>query len=560
MDAVAPSTRRTLGAMQTSDQHVLLVLVLATVVLRLPFLFAPLTIDEGGYAYVAARWLDPTGVGSMYGDQWVDRPPLLLAMYAVADLLGGAVALRVMGIVAACIVVVTSARAAAVVAGQTALRWTGVVSVVLTSSVVLQGQTVNAELPAIALTSTAAWLTVRAVTSTAQRHALVLAVGAGVSAASAVLVKQSFVDGFAFGVGLLACLVVLGGESLRRRAGVVLAGALAGTTIAAAFLALWAITMGPGLTELFDALYGFRIDARTVLDSTPSSRVDERAALLLAIGVLTGFVTLLAFVGVGLVRVVFGRSVDEPRSDRQVVLRSVAAGTFAMGAWGLVAVMLGGNWWTHYLLQLIPALALGAGIMVSVGQRRTRSRLTPHIRLWARVVLVTTAVTWTAVASASTIGGSQTRAQLVGDWLATASQEHDTAYVAWGHANVLERSGMRSPYPMVWSLPVRVRDPQLTQLRIVLGGPDAPTWFVKWSSINSWKIDDDRRLRDLLDTRYVEVATVCDVPILRRRDAAPLDQLPDAPDGATCDGGMLDPSRMLAVLRERTTTSPTTSA
>ena len=53
-------------------------------------------------------------------------------------------------------------------------------------------------------------------------------------------------------------------------------------------------------------------------------------------------------------------------------------------------------------------------------------------------------------------------------WLATTPAPGDTATVLYGAPNILQASGLASPYPELWSLPVRVRDPQLTQLRTVL--------------------------------------------------------------------------------------------
>ena len=82
-----------------------LVVPLAAVVvvlLRLPLVGRPLRPDEAGFLTVAAQWHPGT---SLYGDYWVDRPPLLLALHQLAAALGGAVALRLLGIVAAAVAV-----------------------------------------------------------------------------------------------------------------------------------------------------------------------------------------------------------------------------------------------------------------------------------------------------------------------------------------------------------------------------------------------------------------------------------------------------------------------
>ena len=73
---------------------------LLAVGLRIPYLTHPLSPDEGGYLLVARQW---DGAGSyFYGELWVDRPPLLLGFYRLADALGGELVLRLL----TCVVVV----------------------------------------------------------------------------------------------------------------------------------------------------------------------------------------------------------------------------------------------------------------------------------------------------------------------------------------------------------------------------------------------------------------------------------------------------------------------
>lgn len=72
----------------------LIVAATLSFVFRLPFLTVPLITDEGGYAYVARRWLD--GRGDLYGDLWFDRPQgIFLAYGLILHTLGtGEVAIR----------------------------------------------------------------------------------------------------------------------------------------------------------------------------------------------------------------------------------------------------------------------------------------------------------------------------------------------------------------------------------------------------------------------------------------------------------------------------------
>ena len=92
-----------------------------------------------------------------------------------------------------------------------------------------------------------------------------------------------------------------------------------------------------------------------------------------------------------------------------------------------------------------------------------------------------------------------------------------TGVVAWGHPEILANAGLVSPYPELWSLPVRVRDPELRELTRVLRGPDRPTWFVTHGpGLASWGIDATRA-QPVLDARYVEVERVGEWRILHVR-------------------------------------------
>src|SRR4051812_39063021 len=73
--------------LEADPQRALLLTIAAMLLIRAPFLWRPLEADEGGFLLVADQW---HGAGtSLYGDQWVDRPPLLLLVFKVAAAWGG---------------------------------------------------------------------------------------------------------------------------------------------------------------------------------------------------------------------------------------------------------------------------------------------------------------------------------------------------------------------------------------------------------------------------------------------------------------------------------------
>ena len=50
--------------------------------------------------------------------------------------------------------------------------------------------------------------------------------------------------------------------------------------------------------------------------------------------------------------------------------------------------------------------------------------------------------------------------------------------VLYGQAAIYETSRLHPAYPFMWTLPMRVLDPDLADLRALLSGPDAPTFVV----------------------------------------------------------------------------------
>lgn len=77
-----------------------------TVLLRVPWFGTPLGNDEGGLAYVADA--GHGGGPFLYGDYFIDRPPLLLAVFRFAAETGGTATVRTVGVFAALVVVVTT--------------------------------------------------------------------------------------------------------------------------------------------------------------------------------------------------------------------------------------------------------------------------------------------------------------------------------------------------------------------------------------------------------------------------------------------------------------------
>ena len=171
------------------------------------------------------------------------------------------------------------------------------------------------------------------------------------------------------------------------------------------------------------------------------------------------------------------------------------------GAWAMV---VGGSYWPHYLLQLAVGLGLGAGIVASQAGRPA-----VLMRRWSGVAVGSAVLGFVLVAVVYAVVPKVWFQERVGEWLGASAARGDTAVVTYGHPVVLETSGVGTPYPYLWSLPMRTLDPDQRRLRRLVAGPEAPTWIVQMNGFDSWGIDDGGRLRALVESRYDVVARVC---------------------------------------------------
>ncbi len=456
-----------------------LIAVLA-VAARLPFVTQPLGSDEGGFLMVASQWAPGT---SLYGSYWVDRPPLLIDFFAISDQLGGTVALRLLGAALVGLSVVLAGRIGrAAVPDASRGRWTSVMTAgtaaVFLVNPLFGAMEVNGELIAVPLIllSIERILHGHTSASTPGRTGWVVA---GAAAAAAVLVKQNEIDA-------LLLIAFLGARTARAH-GAALAGrqlALATTGALLVTLAVLshAVTRGTTLPGLWEAVVTFRLDASAVISSSASPATSVRLSHALLSLVASGAPLIVLLL---LSRMRRGPTVTGPdlRLPALVLL-----------GWELVSVLGGGSYWLHYLLVLVPGLVLAvAAICAGVQEAPHRG---PGGWLRADVAALHVALTWALVVSSVALGvlGAQSSRSHGRDpiitYLSAHQQPGDTALIAYGHPDILRASGLSSPYPQLWSLPVRVRDPQLAQLTAVMTSSSRPDWIVTTgASLASWGLD-----------------------------------------------------------------------
>lgn len=291
--------------------------------------------DEGGLLMVASQWHDGT---SLYGDHWVDRPPLLIAVFELATARGGITPLRVMGILATCAFIVGAAVAGQVVAGDSGARAAAVVSTLFSVSVLMDAQHVGAGTLAAPLTMWSCALLLIATQRAPSARTMALVVTSGAMAGAAVMLKQSLADATVFATVLVASRFVRDREP--RTLGRTIAAFAAGWFGAIAAVVVGAWTRGTAPGPLGDALVTFRVEAAAVISGYDSLANAERAVALFGSWLAMGLALLFAVVVVVALR---------PSTRRPAVV-ATAVGLL----YGTAAVATGGSYWAHYLQQPAP--------------------------------------------------------------------------------------------------------------------------------------------------------------------------------------------------------------
>jgi hypothetical protein len=473
----APSTpwRRRIG---TAPKTWVIAMAVGVCLGWLPFAGRPLSPDEAGYLIVGGQW----GEGSsLYGDYWVDRPPGLVAIFELADALGGTVPLRLLGALAAVLAVVLSGVLGRLAAPErrSAPLLTAGTAAVCVATPLFGGSVVNGELLGLPFLLAGMAAYVAAAASPSTTKALVLSVAAGAAGAAAALVKQSQVDVF-----VLAAVLLFTSSAARRRLPWFLVGALG--TVALAVLVSSARGTVPA--DLWDAVVTFRVDAFREL-AGDSGNAPSR---------LAGLVGALAGSGLPLLVAAFAwKGRGEQSAQGPWTAPDLRPAAYAVLTVELLVAVLGGSYWLHYLMGLVPGAVLVAAAFAQRPAPVTRSIGAAFV-----VAGISTAASlgWVAVHPID-----RPEEQAI-DYLDAHAERGDTAVVVLGAANVVREAHLEAPYPYLWSLPARVRDADLADLVGLLRSDRRPEWvLVAERSVRDWELDFSSAQAEL-DADYDQVA------------------------------------------------------
>ena len=470
---------------------------LAALLARFPGLLWPLRPDEAGFLLIAREWHPEPD--SVYGHYWVDRPPPIIWLMQATDAVGGPYAHRLVGALGCAVLVLAAAGATREVARRAGILdpvavqrlagWVAVATAALVGNAQIDPVAAKGELFGIPLVLGSCWLALRAVRRVSARDAFV----AGLLAMLAVGFKQSIVGGLVFGAVLLVGFAVA--HQLTVRAALrCAAAAAAGAAVPVLVVVGWALAVGVRLKTLWYTSVSFRSDASRVIAGQSAEGATNRIWLLV-----------LVFVGVGMLLLLGCFLARMPTLVRHDAVPVVAIS--AMLVVDLVGVAVSGSYWLPYLLVLIPGLALALAALVAHDHLRlSRRRVTPVAVAFAVISSVIALVGWTAAWT----GGRVPVEVRTGEAIAAVARPGDKVLVYGGRADIQWASRAESPYPYLWSLPMRTLDPGLTDLGSLLTGTNPPQWFVEATYINTWSELGTRPIERSLIRKYQFVRTACD--------------------------------------------------
>lgn len=461
------------------------------VALRCPFINVPLGIDEGGDSFVARAW--GSTEGSMYGMSWLDRPPLLVLIYKVGAF-GGDKGIRVLGMVAATLLVAGTMTIAQRISGARAARIAGVITAVMTSSVVLGAVfTANELIATVPVTFSIAAL----VWSRDSIHHGQWLFAAGILASCALLIKQSFGEVLVAGAVFLLISWVTRTRSGFRWSW--LAWWAGGVAVPLLATIAWFAHYSVGIRPFVYAVVGFRVDSLGLLHESQQGATYMLVHLGLPILVASGCLLLLPWA----MACLFDR-----RTDTQLIL--------PLAAWlliGFAGIAGGGNYYPHYFIQPVAALAVLSACALAVTHRRRLFVIT------ATVLAVLAAGNVAVGATLRHVDPPQQRTLAVAQYLRANAEPGDSLYVLYARANLLYYADMRTSYPYAWSAMVRAVPGAEQELRTMLGSPSKrPTWIVEWQQPSDLGMDASGETRRLISSHYVNASRICGKSVLIRKD------------------------------------------
>ena len=487
--------------------------MLATVALRLRFVWTPITADEGGYVAIGRAWF---GGARLYRDVWIDRPQALLATFGLLDLFTGASPAMVRAL-AMCFALAGVLGAALIARALfPAQRWAAAGAAwfvaLFSATATFEGFIANGELLGGGLATLAIGL---AANARRWRHPCWVLFGAGLLAGLAVSMRQTSLDGMAVPV-LIAVATPLLGLSWAARRRAVAVFALGAVTVVGAQIAHGLLTEPGGW---WYGMYRFRAEERSVANAEwwrfwrtfgAARAVFWPSLVALAIAALVWRIR------AGRGRWLHPGGAVAPSASTVTPARAwiVLAGWLALMTVGFV---WGGQFYHHYWVILTFPLGVIVGVLLAavrprplalvLGAFASLGPLVPTIALAAR--------DRGAVMGRAHDDGRLLYNERLAQWFRSARQPGETLGVLCGSAAVYALIDQDPPFAYLWIAAVERAEDGVPSVVRALRGDRAPTYVAMMGSLRS--CDPRGEIQAALDARYTAVATDAGIPILRLR-------------------------------------------
>lgn len=524
----AARTRQQPTRLTAQDFLWLLAALLLSLALRIPFFNIPMIHDEGGYAYATRGWLD--GSGHLYDDLWISRPQGIFILYGVVfKSIGESVwALRFTAWIFAAFTVYaiwllarrwTSPRIANLAAT------TGAVTLALPN---IEGFTANAEgFMGMPLAFAAFWLVRQAQVRWTMRELF----GVGVLIGIGTLLKPSGVvmlfTAFAF--------ILMVGEGPRKQrlryCGAIFAGiALVGVLT---LLHGWYL----GWDDFIYATVTYRLTLQSSATVSLIHHLQSLGSMAWNTAGLIGLVLVtLAFRTLYPAPIIQGRLtslrtrwtpraflISHLRHHRGLTPRQTAGLMIQLWAIGALAgIAMGGDWWSHYLIQIAPPFALWLAWNLDL-----IARALSHWKRWLFVLMSCTLlmlpyaiiVDGPAAMLARLYGhpGYPAQAQ-VARYIQDHTNPDDTIYVAFDQAAIYYLSDRKPAYRHLYDQELRALPNSYADIIAIIRSDNRPLYIV--STLHPGPFPDDSRAFWREVGQYYDIETTIDgVPIYRAKDS-----------------------------------------
>lgn len=467
-----------------------------SLLLRLRFLFTPLTSDEGGYLAVARAWASGR---RLYQQTWVDRPQGLVLLYRLwDDVTGGSgPAIRIMAVLFGCMAVLAVGYIALTIAGTRAAAAAAMFVAIASSNARIEGFLANGELLAgatgaagVALACAYLW----------RGRSPKWLFAAGVLGGVAISLKQSGCDG-----ALTVIVILLAGVLTRERHWRSMLREFA-TYVSGLLLVIGTLVVHGAIVGFRDwwyAVAGYRMQGINATSSGANwqrfhetSRIAAPTVLPLAAAAVAGVVMWLVF------------------------SRRLHRATLLLPTWlcfAVITFLAGGLFHRHYWITLTFPLAAAAGVGLS------RIRLPVALAAVVTVLVIPSLVSTVQVvrmprAEATLVASGDPRPiidERIGAWFRDNSKPGETILVLCASAAMYAYAHTVPPYKYLWEDGMLHGKNGQALLLQLLAGPDAPTYVVQYQL--TAECDPSGQVAKLLRDRYAQHTIVDGRAVFTRR-------------------------------------------